>query len=242
MSETKTSEDRLRAEVEELKRQLQEERSRGTSDSAAQPKGPSTTTLVVLGLLFAVLIGSGFFLGYLPRQRREMVLAAESVADGQSLPVVNVQPVRRSGTKTNLVLPGNVQAVTEAPVLARSSGYIRKRYVDIGDRVTEGQVLAEIEAPELIQQIKQAQATIDQANSTVQQAEAALEQGKANTNLARVTAERWANLLTKGVVSRQDNDTYQAQYQAQVANVQALDKRWRRPRATLPPQRRTWRG
>jgi RND family efflux transporter MFP subunit len=224
MNETKTSEDRLRAEVEELKRQLQEVRNSGSRDSAPQPKGPSAATLVVLGLLFAVLIGSGFFLGYLPRQRREMVLAAESKSEGQSLPVVNVQLVKRSSAKTSLVLPGNVQAVTEGPVLARASGYIKKRYVDIGDRVTEGQVLAEIEAPELGQQIKQAQATIDQANSTVQQAEAALEQGKANANLARVTSERWANLLTKGVVSRQDNDTYQAQYQAQVANVQALER------------------
>lgn len=223
MNETKTNEDRLRAEIEELKRQLQEERGRGGSGSD-QPKGPSGSTLVVLALLVVGLVVAGFFLGYVPRQRREMVLAAESKADGQSLPVVNVQLVKRSSAKTSLVLPGNVQAITEGPVLARASGYIKKRYVDIGDRVTGGQVLAEIEAPEVGQQIKQAQATIDQANSTVQQAQAALEQGKTNANLARVTADRWANLLTKGVVSRQDNDTYQAQYQAQQSNVQALEK------------------
>ena len=71
--------------------------------------------------------------------------------------MVNVAPVTRSAAQTSLVLPGNIQAVTEAPVLARASGYIRKRYVDIGDRVKAGQVLAEIEAPELDQQIKQAQ-------------------------------------------------------------------------------------
>jgi RND family efflux transporter MFP subunit len=239
MNETKTSEDGLRAEIAELKRQLQEATLRRDHEGATlrsrdregavgsepeQPKGPSARTLVVLTLLFAALIGAGFFLGYLPRQRREMVLAAESKAEGQSLPIVNVQVVKRSATTANLVLPGNMQAITEGPVLARSSGYIKKRYVDIGDRVTEGQVLAEIEAPELGQQIKQAQATVDQANSTVQQAEAALEQGKANANLARVTADRWANLLTKGVVSRQENDNYQAQYQAQQSNVQALEK------------------
>ena len=85
-------------------------------------------------------------------------------------------------------------------------------------------MLAEIEAPELEQQIKQAEAAIDQANSAVQQAEAALEQGQANANLAKVTAQRYANLLAKGVVSRQDNDTYQAQFEAQQANVQALEK------------------
>ena len=63
------------------------------------------------------------------------------------------------------MLPGNIQAVTEAPVLARATGYIRKRYVDIGDRVKAGQVVAEIEAPELDQQILQANATIDQARA-----------------------------------------------------------------------------
>jgi RND family efflux transporter MFP subunit len=224
MNETQTGESRLRAEIDDLKRQLQEERNRGSSGGAARPKGPSGTTLVVLILLFVALIGAGFFLGYLPRQRREDVLAAESKADAQNLPLVNVQLVKRSSTKTNLVLPGNIQAITEGPVLARASGYIKKRYVDIGDRVKDGQVLAEIEAPELGQQIKQAQATIDQANSTVQQAQAALEQGKTNSNLARVTADRWVNLFAKGVVSRQDNDTYQAQYQAQQANVMALEK------------------
>jgi len=132
--------------------------------------------------------------------------------------------VERSGQNSNLLLPGNIQAITEAPILARASGYIRKRYADIGDRVAAGQVLAEIEAPELDQQIKQAGAAIDQANSTVQQAQAALQQGQANANLARVNAQRYANLLAKGVVSKQDNDTYQAQFEAQQANVQALEK------------------
>src|SRR5580704_645619 len=224
MNETKTREEGLRAEIEDLKRQLDAAKNHGHGGSPEQSKGPSIVTLLVLTLLFAALIGAGFFLGYLPRQRREEVLAAESKAGQESLPIVTLQAVKRSATTANLVLPGNVQAITEGPVLARSSGYIRKRYVDIGDRVTEGQVLAEIEAPELDQQIKQAQATVDQAKSTVQQAEAALDQGKANANLAHVTADRWANLLTKGVVSRQDNDTYQAQYQAQQSNVQALEK------------------
>jgi len=60
-----------------------------------------------------------------------------------------------------LVLPGNIQAVTEAPILARANGYIKRRYADIGDRVKEGQVLAEIDAPELNQQNLQAKATVD---------------------------------------------------------------------------------
>ena len=76
---------------------------------------------------------------------------------------MTVAPVMRSAATASLVLPGNIQAVTEAPVLARASGYIKKRYADIGDRVKAGQVLAEIEAPELDQQILQANAAIEQA-------------------------------------------------------------------------------
>ena len=218
------AEDQLRSEIAELKRQLAEQKKQADGEAGHQPKGPSPISLVVLALLIVVVIVVGFFAGYLPRQRREMVLAAESTAAIQSLPEVNVVPVKRSSAQSSLVMPGNIQPVTEAPVLARASGYLKKRYADIGDRVREGQVLAEIEAPELKQQIRQAQAAIDQANSAIQQAEAALQQARANENLARVTAQRWQNLLARGVVSRQENDTYQAQYQAQQANVQALEK------------------
>jgi RND family efflux transporter MFP subunit len=217
--ETNT-EEQLRAEIESLKRQL----AKAEAHDPREAKRPSGAALAVVVLLVIGLGVAGYFLGYVPRQHREEVLAAEARTEETSLPVVNVERVERSAGKSNLVLPGNIQAITEAPVLARASGYVRKRYADIGDRVAAGQVLAEIEAPELMQMIKQAKAAIDQANSTVQQAEAALLQGRANENLAKVTSERWNNLFSKGVVSRQDKDTYEAQYQAQQANVQALDK------------------
>jgi RND family efflux transporter MFP subunit len=179
---------------------------------------------VLIALTIVGLIVVGFVTGYLPRQKREQVLAAESKDNARSLPTINFARVERSATKTQLVLPGNVQAMTEAPVLARASGYIRKRYKDIGDRVHGGDIMAEIEAPELDQQILQANAALDQSKSSVQQAEAAVEQGKANENLAKVTAGRWDNLQKRGVVSKQENDTYQAQWAAQQANVQALGK------------------
>jgi multidrug efflux pump subunit AcrA (membrane-fusion protein) len=219
MNEITTNEDRLRAEIDDLRRQLDEHKKKSSGESH-----PSSTTLLVLACVIIGLIVAGFFLGYVPRQRREMVLAAESEAGKQALPVVNVERVERSSASGNLVLPGNIQAITEAPVLARATGYLKKRNVDIGDRVTAGQVLAEIEAPELQQQIKQARAAIDQAGSTVQQAEAALQQGKANANLAQVNAGRYKTLFGQGVVSRQEHDTYQAQYEAQQANVHALEK------------------
>ena len=222
MSQTNTnSEERLRAEIDDLKRQLDEFKH---SAGAGGHRPPSKGTLLILALVAIALIVAGFFKGYLPRQRREDVLAAEAKAGASAAPLVSVQHVKRADAVAKLILPGNIQAVTEAPVMARSTGYIRKRNVDIGDRVAAGQVLAEIEAPELDQQIRQAKAAVDQAASAIQQAEASLQQGRTNANLARVTAQRWANLSAKGVVSKQENDTYQAQAQAQQANVQALEK------------------
>ena len=223
MNEIHPTEDRLRSEIEDLKRQLEEQRKLA-AQKQAHARPPSWRSLVMVVLLLAALAAAGYFVGYLPRQQRELQLAAETLDSVRSLPVVNVEPVGRESSESSLVLPGNIQAVTETPVLARSSGYIRKRYVDIGDRVNPGQVLVEIEAPELQQQIKQASASIEQAASNTQQAEAALLQARANLGLAQVTNERWKKLLAKGAVSRQESDTYQAQYDAQQANVQALEK------------------
>ena len=219
MNQTNSTEEQLRSEINDLKRRLaQQERD------AEKAKSPSYRSLLVVILLVIALAIAGYYLGYQPRQKREDVLAAEAKSTTESLPQVNVVTVGRSATKSSLVLPGNIQAVTEAPILARSSGYVRKRNVDIGDRVKEGQVLAEIEAPELQQQIRQAKAAVDQAEAAVQQAQAALQQGQSNEALARVTAERWKKLLDRGVVSKQDNDNYQFQWSSQQANVQALGK------------------
>jgi RND family efflux transporter MFP subunit len=96
--------------------------------------------------------------------------------------------------------------------------------VDIGDHVKAGQPLAEIEAPELDRQVQQAKASLEQATSASLQAEAALKQGRSNENLARTNAQRWQNLFSKNVVSRQEYDTYQAQWAFQQANVEALEK------------------
>ena len=211
MNQINTTEEQLRAEIEDLKRQLEQEKKAAVAGHKLQTSGPSRGALLILALVVIALIVVGFFNGYGPRQQREEMLAAEAKTTGESLPVVNVGIVKRADSTAGLLLPGNIQAVTEAPVMARATGYIRKRNVDIGDRVSAGQVLAEIDAPELDQQIRQAQAAIEQANSSAQQAEAALQQGRANANLARVTAQRWANLVAKGVVSKQENDTYQAQ-------------------------------
>ena len=221
-----STEDRLRAEIEALKRQLEEQKT-GHGQHTPDPRKPAPPSRVTLGaiLLFGVIaLVAAFFAGFVPHSRREKMLSAEATAQSESAPTVTVVPVIRSASTVNLVLPGNIQAVAEAPVLSRASGYVKKRTVDIGDRVTAGQLLAEIEAPELDAQVKQARSAARQAQSGLEQTLANLQQGKTNQELARVTASRWSNLEKKGVVSRQENDNYRAQYEAQSANVQALEK------------------
>ncbi len=208
----------LRAEIDELKRKLETQKQ---PHAAVRPSGHTIRNLVLL-ILFILI--AGFVVGYLPRHRRELMLSTEADTKNESLPEVSVATATRGSANGNLVLPGNIQAVTEAPILARAEGFVLQRFVDIGDRVTTGQLLAEIEAPEMDQQVRQAQASLQQAQADLERATASLEQGKANQALAKVTAERWSNLAGRGVVSRQENDQYQAQYQAQTANVRALDR------------------
>lgn len=221
MEKELSTEERLRAEIADLKRQL-EQQQQGTKHTPPPP--PSRTTLGALSLVGVIAVAAAFFAGYLPHEKREQMLVAEAKADAEARPTVTVAPVRRAPSKVDLVLPGSVQAVTEAPVLARADGYIKKRYADIGDRVQAGQLLAELEAPELDQQVQQARAALEQSRSELEAASANLEQGKSNEDLARVNAQRWTNLVAKGAVSRQENDQYQTQFKAQSAGVQSLQK------------------
>jgi len=217
------TEARLRAEIEDLKRKLAEQHRQATPASTT-PAPPSRRALWLLAVILVVLIVVGFVKGYVPHHRNEATLVAEADSASKELPTVTVVGVERSAANGTLVLPGNIEAVTEAPVLARASGYIKKRYVDIGDRVKTGQLLAEIEAPELGQQVNQAKAALDQSRAALEQANANLNQGQAQAQLAKVTADRWKNLQSKGVVSRQENDTYQSQWTAAQASVSALEK------------------
>jgi len=226
ISDTKSTgpgvEEKLRAEIEELRRRL--EQTGGGHGTHGARKRISGKTIIVLGLLVVIGFTAAFFAGFLPLSGRETALAKEADEEKVALPRVNVVPVTRSAGKSELVMPGNIQAVTEAPVLARASGYIKKRYVDIGDKVKEGELLAEIDAGELDQQVRQAEAAKDQAASALEQATANLEQGKTNEELARITNERYTSLIAKGAVSKQDSDTFKAQFESQRANTQSLEK------------------
>jgi RND family efflux transporter MFP subunit len=217
----------LRQEIEDLKRQLEQQKAlhgnpaHGPTANAWRP-----SRLAIAGILFLLTVGvvGAFLTGYIPLMRRDALVRSETSEQLQALPRVDVIQVHRAVGLSELDLPGNIQAITEAPILARTDGYLEKRLVDIGDRVKAGQPLATIAAPEMDEQVRQLKAALQQAHDALDQATANLEQGKANRELARVTAERWNKVAGRGAVSKQENDQYQAQYQAQVAAVQSLEK------------------
>jgi RND family efflux transporter MFP subunit len=221
-----TAEENLRRENEELRRQLLQLRgsSHPSVDVPSKLWRPSRLTIWALCLSVLVILVIAFFAGYLPLHNRTAQIAGEAREREQALPRVAVVTVGRSSHENALRLPGNIQATTEAPVLARADGYIKQRLVDIGDRVHTGQTLAIIEAPELDEQVRQAQANVQQARAAVDQANANLQQGRSDLELARVTAKRWSSLVSDGSVSVQENDQYQAQYQSKIAAVHALEQ------------------
>jgi RND family efflux transporter MFP subunit len=219
------TEEQLRAEVDRLRRELDlQKHAKDAHSPLTHPSRPSAKKLIGLLFVVAIVFGAAFVLGYFPHQKQELQLVAEANAHKETLPEASFAVAQRGSLDGSLVLPGNIQAVTEAPILARAEGYVVHRYVDIGDRVTEGQLLAEIEAPDVDQQVLQARASMEQAKADLERSKAALEQGKANESIAKLTASRWDNLVKKGVVSKQDNDQYQAQYMASAANVRALER------------------
>src|SRR5947207_3298831 len=223
MSDDPQVERQLRLEIEDLKRQLA---ARRQADAGVPPVRwrPSRTAVSALLLGLAVLLILAFAAGYVPLQKREATLRAEANAQDKALPRLEVIRVRRGPGDNAIKLPGTIQALTEAPILARADGYLRRRLVDIGDRVRAGQVLAEIDAPELDQQIHQAEAATEQAQAAMDQAQANLEQGKANRELARMTAERSKMLTARGISPQQEDDQSRAQLAAQDASVRALEK------------------
>ena len=220
--------ERLQRENQELRRQLEE--LNGTNLGGADTGltrtrwHPSGITIWSIFLTAIAVISVAFLSGYLPLQKRRAVLAGEVREQEHTLTRVEVIEVARASGKSMLQLPGSIQAITEAPILARADGYILHRTVDIGDHVHAGQPVAEIEAPEMEEQVRQSKANLQLARAAMDQALANYQQGKSDTELARVTAQRWSNLAAKGVVSRQENDQYQSQYQSRMAALESLEK------------------
>jgi RND family efflux transporter MFP subunit len=138
--------------------------------------------------------------------------------DTEALSIVSVATTKPKSDigESELELPGSVQANYEAPIYARTSGYLKKWYVDIGTPVKAGQVLAEIEAPELDQQLRAAQA--DRASS------------EAGQRIAASTAQRWQGLRETGAVSKQDVDEKVSAAEASNAALQAAQANLQRLR------------
>jgi len=177
--------------------------------------------LARMGAVALFLVAGLLAVGIVPRVRRAAELSAAVEAPQNRLLGVSVVVPRPAPAATDLDLPGNIQAIQETPIYARVDGYLRQRFADIGDRVERGQVLAEIDTPELDQQVSQAEATVSQARASLAQTEASVQQAKANLELARISAERWAALLADGAVARQDVDERRSQYDAARASTDA---------------------
>ena len=126
--------------------------------------------------------------------------------DHAAIPTVNLVHPQAATRAQDLVLPGNTQAFIDSPIFARTNGYLKRWHVDIGARVREGELLAEIETPELDQQLRQAKAELATA--------------EANVNLSQITAERDENLLKTHSVSNQERDNA---VNANVANKAMVD-------------------
>jgi len=162
----------------------------------------------VCGLLLVGGLSFGVWQHY--RHSQDVATTAEQIRD--FVPTVRVATVRSSGSMLVASLPGSTEAFEAANIFSRTSGYVAKRYVDIGDVVKSGQLLAEITAPELDHQIAQAQATLAQNQAT-------LHQVQTNRELADVTWNRDSKLLDKGWITKQQGDQERLKLEAEQAAV-----------------------
>jgi multidrug efflux pump subunit AcrA (membrane-fusion protein) len=148
-------------------------------------------------------------------------MLADAKEESERVPTVRVAKVAFTTGSSEIELPADLQAEIETQVYARVEGYIVKRLVDIGWRVKKGQLLAELETPELDQQILQAKSAISQGMAAVKQQEAQVMQTRANLRLAEVTAGRWKKLTDEGVLARQDTDEKVAAFEVRQAELAA---------------------
>lgn len=175
------------------------------SSPPSQQQPPPPVHLRRIAEIAVVLIVIGLLIGLVPRWIAHHKLLAQTHAD--SALIVTVVSPTAAKSDLSAPLPADVQAYIQASIHARASGYLKNWYVDIGDHVTNGQVIALIDTPELDEQITQAKAQVDQSI--------------AQLNLSRITADRWSNLVKTASVSDQENAEKQSDYILKQANVEA---------------------
>jgi RND family efflux transporter MFP subunit len=166
----------------------------------------------LFGASALLLLAGSLALGGWRHYQGRLEVAATGQESRTLVPDVRVATVRAGASKINVTLPATTTAFEAANIFARTNGYIEKRYVDIGDRVKAGALLADITAPELDHQIVQAKATLTQDQATLQQTQASQE-------LAQVTNARDSKLVTQGWLTLQQGDNDRLTLRAQQAAV-----------------------
>ena len=185
----------------------------------------SPVKFLVVSLIAIVLIVTGVIAGLIPRWRQQTELNAETRE--LSVPTVTVISPKPGQSMIHSALPAEIKPWVEAPIYARISGYLKQRYVDIGDSVEAGQLLATIDTPEQLQELERARGQLDQA--------------EASLGISKITAARWAELLTTASVSEQDAAEKQADLKLKTAiansaraEVRRLEKIQAFSRVTAP--------
>ena len=166
----------------------------------------------LIAVLAFVVVAIVVISGIVPRVRARSTLRNET--NQLAVPAVIVAQPKKSAPGQEVILPANVQAFRDAPIYARTNGYLKRWYVDIGARVKSGQLLAEIDTPEVDQQLHQARADLGTA--------------EANMHLSEITASRYQGLLKSDSVSQQDADNATGDFAAKKAIVQSAQANLRR--------------
>jgi RND family efflux transporter MFP subunit len=191
-----------------------------TSAPTHNHSAPKTTARIVAGVaVLLVLLAIGIVPRVLRNREARDVVQASTVL----LPEVTVVHPKNAPPQSSLTLPGNLQPMYSASVYARTNGYIEKRFVDIGTHVKAGQLLAIISTPEIDQQLNQARADVAQAQAMILQTKAALQQAQANFDIARITRDRYAPLITRHAVTQQSLDEANEALNARTADVAAAN-------------------
>ena len=183
-----------------------------TAFALPEPARLSPARAVAIVVLAIVVLGGAFLVAWLPRRKAQQELASTTKTAQHAAMRVTVAAPKELSSDRAIVLPGTIKPLQETVIYSRANGYLKKWYVDIGDKVKDGQLLAEIDTPELDQQIMQARAQLAQAEAQVTQA-------MANRDFSKSNLERYKKLTPQGVTSQQELDQHAAQAQVDEANV-----------------------
>ncbi|MBV8438775.1 MAG: efflux RND transporter periplasmic adaptor subunit, partial [Silvibacterium sp.] len=178
------------------------ESTRPQSQGKPPISGGKGLLLLLIALVVAVILA---VTGIIPRLRARTTLQQETTA--LAAPSVLVATPTLGQPSQEVILPGNIQAYVDSPLYARTSGYLKKWYFDIGARVKKGQLLATIESPEVDQQLAQAKADLATA--------------QANAGYAKIQAARYQDLLKGNAVTQQDTDNFTTQQAATTTQVKS---------------------